>query len=322
MDRQLKSFITMSVTAISLLAAVAAMTFTAAAASPKASAAAPVGGARGGQANSLPYNLPRAPLSAACTKLQVTKDVYWVTLDEAGAVDQTVDFYPTGTPTITAAFDYKCMPNRTKLSVVWSYQAPDSNSPDSWTFSYTPKADPNPGTDWDSLFNKDGSAQDDGNYTAEFYLGQSLITTGTVAIGNGGDNGNGGNGGNNGTVSGTFSLTATAILSAGIPLEVEVRGTIVDSASKKPINGAQVVVLNEGVDPQQWLKDGSDSDVYTSATTDSRGEFVLDQRITTDVVMPWIISAKGYQPIVDPHYTVPYGVYNPFVLTIPLVRAK
>lgn len=304
MELQPKSFFSMTRTVILVLAL----------ASP-AAASSPTGGAHR-QPVKHAASLPDSPLAALCTKLTITKDVYWVTLDDSGNISDTVALYPTGTTTITAAYNYTCVPNRTKMSVVWSYLAPDSSSSDQWTFNFTPQADAGSGSDWDSLFHRDGTALDDGQYTAQFYLGQNMATSGTVTLGNVGPLST------TSSVSSTFSLTATTILSAGLALKVEVQGTVVDSKSMKPINGAQMIVLNKGVDPQKWLKNGSKADVYASATTDSRGEFALEKLYPTDVPLPCIISAQDYQPIIDYHYMIPYGTYNPVILTIKLVPAN
>ena len=92
MNKQLKSFIMTAATAVSLLA----VTFSAAAASPKANQNALAGKATQSQQT--------GSLAAAstCTKMQAS-DAYWVNLDEEGNIGETVDVYPSETLTATAA---------------------------------------------------------------------------------------------------------------------------------------------------------------------------------------------------------------------------
>ena len=96
--QQLKSVL---VTATAL-ATLLSVTFTAAAAQPGAVSTA-----------------PSRVAPAACARLQA-QDVYWVTLTDSGDIDETVESYPDGTSKVTAAFDYNCIPKKTKLSIVWS----------------------------------------------------------------------------------------------------------------------------------------------------------------------------------------------------------
>ena len=285
MNKQLKSFIMTAATAISLLA----VTFTAAAASPKANANALAGAAvQTRQTNSL-------AAASTCTKLQAS-DVYWVNLDEEGNIGETVDVYPTETLTATAAFDYNCIPKKTKLSIVWYI-----NDEQVLTDNAAPKANDKADTYSYSIYMKDGSPLSDGKYGVEFYLGEDLLTSGAINIGE--------------DISQTDVTTDTVT-------DVAVQGTVVDSKSKKPINGALVVVLNDGVDVEEWLKDGSDSDVLAYGKTDSKGQFELSERIPVGKALPWLIGAKGYKTIMQQDFTIEEDAEDPYVLNIGLERSK
>ena len=294
MNNQLRTFMTTAGTVISLMA----ITFTAAASSPKVSASSLAGAASQRSAPLAPA--PFAP-AAACTKLQAS-EVYWVALDQEGNIGDKVDIYPSGTPTITAAFDYNCVPKKTKMAVVWSIDGEQV-----YTSNETPKANDKADTYSYSLYKKDSSALDDGEYGVEFYLGQDLLTSGTVTVG--------------GEITDTNVVTDTSVVT-DTATEVSVQGTVVDSKSKKPINGAIVVVLNEGVDGAQWLKDGSDSDVMAFSKTDSKGQFELNNRVPVGKALPWLIGAKGYKTIYQSDYTIAEGADDPFVLNIALERSK
>jgi len=214
-----------------------------------------------------------------CTKM-TPSDGYWVTLADDGSIDQKVDSYPSGTTKVVSAFDYDCIPAKTKLNIVWSIDG-EQVLTDNDTPKPTTKAD----TYTYSLFMKDGSALSDGQYAVEFYIGQNLLTSGTVTVGD--------------TVTSTTNVSTT-----NTSTEVTVQGTVSDSKSKKPITGALVVVLNDGVDTAQWLKDGQDSDVFAFAKTDSKGQFELNNKIPTGKPLPWIIGAKGYKVIAQNDYSI------------------
>jgi Carboxypeptidase regulatory-like domain len=285
MNKQLKSFIMTAGTALSLLA----VTFTAAAASPKANA-----NALAGAATQTRQTGPAA--ASTCTKMQAT-DVYWVTLDADGNKDQTVDVYPTESVTVTAAFDYNCIPKKTKLGIVWSI-----NDEQVLTSNETPKVSDKADTYIYSLFTKDGSPLSNGVYGVEFYLGDNILTSGSITVGE--------------------DISQTGVTTETQTTDVAVQGTVVDSKSKKPISGAVVAVLNEGVDAAQWLKDGSDSDVLAYSKTDSKGQFELNERIPVGTALPWLIGAKGYKAILQQDFTIEDGAEDPYVLNIGLERSK
>jgi hypothetical protein len=233
-----------------------------------------------------------------CTKMTPT-DVYWVTLADDGSIDQKVDSYPSGATKVVSAFDYDCIPAKTKLNIVWSIDGEQV-----LTDNNTPKPSTAPDTFTYSLFMKDNSALADGQYAVEFYIGQNLITSGTVTVGD--------------TVTSTTDVSTTTTTTS----DVAVQGTVTDSKSKKPITGALVVVLNAGVDITQWLKNGQDSDVFAFAKTDSKGQFELNNRIPTATPLPWIIGAKGYQVISQKDYSIDQDADDPYVMNIALDRAK
>lgn len=287
MKNQIRSFTFAAATALTLLAALA----TTAVAAPRARFASTSAPAVT-QAVAQAHPAVAAP-AAACSKM-TAGDVYWVTLAEDDSVDQTVESYPSETTKIVAAFDYNCIPKKTTLVTVWSIDgesvltdksnAKASDKKDTWT---------------SSLYMKDESPLPDGKYGIEYYIGEDLLSSGEVEIGGGGD---------------TPTSTETT--------EVSVEGTVVDAKTKKPINGAMIVVLNEGVDIQQWLKDGTEDDVFSSGKTDSKGQFALENQVPTGTAMPWIIGAKGYKLVYQQDYEIPADSEDPFVLNIALERSK
>ncbi|MGQ9903088.1 MAG: carboxypeptidase-like regulatory domain-containing protein [Anaerolineae bacterium] len=226
--------------------------------------------------------------TSRCTAMEAG-DVVWVTLNEEGEVEEEVESYPSGTTGITAQFEYNCVPRKTTLVTVWYLDGEAV-----LTSEDKPKATNQPDTWQAYLYMKDESPLPDGEYGVEFYVGDELLTQGMVTIGGDG-------------------LTVNA---------VTVQGTIVDSRSKKPIKGALVVVLNEGVVAEDWLQDGTDEDIFASAKTDSKGQFVLDSPIEIGVPHSWLIGAQGYRVIIQEDWALEEDTEDPLVLNIKLVKKK
>ncbi len=214
-------------------------------------------------------------------------DVVWVTLNEEGEVEEEVESYPSGTTRITAQFEYNCVPRKTTLVTVWYVDGEAV-----LTAEDKPKATNQPDVWQAYLYMKDESPLPDAEYGIEFYIGEELLTSGTVVVGGDGPPTN----------------------------AVTVQGTIVDSKSKKPIKGAVVVVLNEGVSAEDWLDSGTDEDVFASAKTDSKGQFVLDNPIEIGVPHSWLIGAQGYKPIIQEDWALEEDTEDPLVLNIKLVK--
>jgi hypothetical protein len=222
----------------------------------------------------------------ACAALEAG-DVVWVTLDEDGEIAGDVESYPSETTKVTAAFEYSCIPRKTTITTVWSIDGEVV-----LTDETTPKATDKSDTWTSSLFMKDESPLPDGKYGIEYYIGEDRLTFGEVTVG------------------GTEAPTA-----------VTVRGVVQDSKSKKAIKGAMVIVLNEGVDPEAWLEEGTDDDVFSSAKTNSKGQFELDQPIPLGAELGWLIGAQGYKPIVET-FALEEDTEDPLELTINLVKGK
>lgn len=228
-----------------------------------------------------------APVAQAsrCATMEAG-EVIWVALNEDDELEQ-VESYPSETTRITAQFEYNCIPRRTTLVTVWYIDGEAV-----LTAEDKPKASNQPDAWQASLYTEDESALPDGEYSVEFYIGDQLLTEGAVTVG---------------------GSTGAA---------VTVQGTIVDSKSKKPIRGALVVVLAEGVSAKDWLDNGTDDEVFASAKTDSKGQFVLDNPIEIGVPHSWLIGAQGYRLIIEEDWALEEGTEDPLVLNIALVKGK
>ena len=80
-------------------------------------------------------------------------------------------------------------------------------------------------------------------------------------------------------------------------------------------------MLNEGVSVDDWLKNGSDDDVFAFAETNSKGEFVLNEPIPVGVPHDFVVGAKGYRPVIEKKWTIEDGAEDPLILEIKLVRS-
>jgi hypothetical protein len=69
-----------------------------------------------------------------------------------------------------------------------------------------------------------------------------------------------------------------------------------DADTGNPIANAVVVVLKPGLDPDAWLQNGSDDDIFTWATTDANGYFILPDGLQRGVEYPALAGAtsQGY----------------------------
>ena len=61
-------------------------------------------------------------------------------------------------------------------------------------------------------------------------------------------------------------------------------------------------------------------EVYASAKTDSKGQFVLDNPVEIGVAHSWLIGATGYKPILEEDWVLEEGTEDPLVPNIMLVK--
>ncbi len=100
--------------------------------------------------------------------------------------------------------------------------------------------------------------------------------------------------------------------------EVEVQGRISDAETKKGIPDALFLVLQPGitVDAFRWKED----QVYALAASDRRGYFELPVRLRRGETYSWIITARGYKPILEDGITIGADLASPYELNITLQR--
>ena len=248
-----------------------------------ASAAAP-GLARGGGVAAP----PAAPL-AACTSMSA-EEVVWVTLDEDGQIDQQVDAYESGVTEIVPVFQYNCVPSKASIVSVFSL-----NGEPVFTDKESLKASSSGGLYGYPLGTTDGSALDDGEWSVEFYNNKTLLTEGSVVVGDAGDNPSG----NSATV----------------------EGTVKDKRTKKPIKGAVVLILVPGVTAEDWVSGGkSQDDILTVGKSDSKGYYKLENTLERVTPFSIIIVAKGYKSVAADGFVIGVDDDDPYQIDVTLTK--
>jgi hypothetical protein len=298
----------------------------------------------------------RQPIFAqGCPKMEVSDPALWFVADEEGNVDteQVVDRYPGGVRTIAAGFEYNCVPPKTALVIVFYALSVDS---DPW---FTDEGNLPPSTNSGSAYYpvelKDKKPIPDGDYRAEFYIGEELLTSGDITVGE--------------------SETQQArdwftkdnqeqqqeqqtqepqkTLTQGPEPEptqeqqpptrqaektptqepepeptqerqrdnkVQIVGTIMDGATDRPIRGAVFVVLYPGVTVAQWRDYAfAPSDILSTNETDRNGQFKqpgLERNVEYSVVA-WALSYQGWY---QDGFLLTDDDPDPYELTITLVR--
>jgi hypothetical protein len=208
----------------------------------------------------------RAP-AADCTDMAAT-DVAWVTLTENHHIDKQVPDYATGATDITPVFQYSCAPANTTVVSVFSLDGQTI-----FTDKEAIKARNAVGLYGYDLETNDGSPLSDGEWGVQYFNNKTLLTTGTVTVGNG---------------SSDPSQSAS----------VTVQGSVVDQNSQAPLEGAVVLILNPGVKSQDFLQNGQkDSDVYTAGRSDSTGAFSLAKKLARHQVFSMIVARDSYKSV-------------------------
>jgi len=226
-----------------------------------------------------------------CSPFRASSDVFWVTLDEDFEIQEQVASYPSGTTLITPVFEYECVPTNVDIVSVFSYDGEVVYSDEE---SIQPST--SSGIYGYPLGTTDDTALGDGEWGIEFYVDEDLIGDGTIDLG-------GGNG-------------------QGQDNElVTVEGSVVSASSGQAIEEALVLILVPGVTIDEWIDaDYPDSDVYTGAETNSRGEFTLADPLERNVEYALVVVADGYQPLAVDGFVIGDDLEAPVFLEIELAQ--
>ena len=208
----------------------------------------------------------RAGPAAACTDMQAT-DVAWVTLTPNHHIDKQVPAYDSGVMDITPVFQYSCAPANSTIVSVFSL-----NGLTVFTDKEAIKPRTSAGLYAYALETLDGTALADGEWGVQYFNDKTLLTTGSVVVGQGGN--------------------------AGQTGAATVQGVVQDQDAQSPIEGAVILVLNPGVTAQAFVSGGQkDGDVYTAGKSDSQGAFTLQKKLPRHQVFSMLVVAGGYKPL-------------------------
>lgn len=233
------------------------------------------------------YGSPFAETSPAPAGVKLT-DILWSSGVDANGepVDNVENGFPAGMSEIYAFFGYEGMQDGLPVTRVWYLDGQLAlQATDPWDAGS------------DGIFNvsiySDEGSLPDGEYRVEIYIGEELGTSGVTTIGGG--------------VAQSPQQPANG---------VAVFGTVVDATTGRPIPGAGVVWLNPGVAVADWT--GAADQVWDSAQTDARGQFVMNFLLNYGDTYSLIVAADGYQPFTRDHLEVTPDTPAELELTIEL----
>lgn len=216
-----------------------------------------------------------------------TLNAWAAEVDANNCPTKTVTSYPSGQKKIGAVFSWS---NMTKGDT-WSYR---------WTRDNKEVYSKQLTWDWATsgscfYFSLSGDPLVDGNYKLEIYTGAQSVVSGSATT----------------KVGGAVSTSSS----------IQVKGKVVDAVTGKGVSGALVFVLQPGVDPYDWLDEGLDSDIYTSAQTDTNGNFTLPERLERNVEYPVLAGSKvlGYRTVIG---TLSYKASDPDPVSITIQLTK
>lgn len=225
--------------------------------------------------------------AAACTKMKASP-VGWVTLDADGDIDEQVESYESGATTITPFFEYDCVPKKVTVVTTFTF-----NGEVVFTDKESLKAANSQGLYGYPLSKTDESAMDEGEWGVEFRNGKTLLTSGTVVVGEAGE-------------------ASSA---------VTVQGTVKDAKTKKAIKGAIILVLTPGVTVQDFIDGGQkDKDIFTAGKTDSKGQYELAAQLERNTEYSIIAVAKGYKAVGQDDFVIGDDDPNPYALDATLKK--
>lgn len=229
---------------------------------------------------------PPAEAAAVCRTFQPTSEVAWYLSED----EPMVDFYPSGTEAIEPYFEYSCAPRNTTVVTIFTLNGEEIHTDEEvlqpsgagaiYSYPLAAKQGPVP----------------EGEWGVTFLVNDQPVVAGAITVG------------------GEPSEPQVSD-------EVQVGGTVTDKRTRKPIRGAMFVVLQPGVTVQQFADDDfADEHVLVSATTDARGEFVLDLPLERGVEYSIVVAARGYKPVAQDGFVVEEGDEDPLQLNVTMVK--
>ncbi len=119
--------------------------------------------------------------------------------------------------------------------------------------------------------------------------------------------------------SGQFTVDERATTQSN---EVSVIGKVYDQDNKRQlVKGALIVFLKPGVAIKDWVAaDFPKEDVQATGSSNNRGEFQLNGKVTPGESYGFVVTQDDYQPIAQDAYKIPADASDPYTLNVPMQR--
>lgn len=223
-----------------------------------------------GQAYVTPYGGPSQSTSSGSGS-EAFGPITWYTATGGSdcQVKDPVTGFPSGTTAMAAAFSFSGMTDGEPWAEKWTVDGQELYSTQySWNSG-------DQGNTYTCLFNSQ-SGMPEGNYHIELYAGTnlSLMTQSDVTVG--------------GESNGALPPTSEGV--------VTVSGQVLDADSLNPLPGAEIYVLNPGINFDKWNSDGfANADIFTYAKADNQGNYTLPDKLALNVGYTIVVYAEGYK---------------------------
>ncbi|MFO7166666.1 MAG: carboxypeptidase-like regulatory domain-containing protein [Chloroflexota bacterium] len=235
-------------------------------------------------ATAFPAHVTEAAVSV-CRAFRATSEVAWYSSDE----EPNVDFYPSGVAGIQPYFEYSCAPRNTTIVTIFTLDGEE-------VFADEETLQPSSSSDiYTYPLTAKSGVMPDGEWGVTFLVNDVPVVSGQITVG------------------GEATDTVADV--------VEVTGTVTDKRTRKPIRGALFVVLYPGVTIEQFAdEDFNEELIYTSAVTDARGRFALEEPLERNVEYSVLVAAKGYKPVAQDGFVITDEDEDPVVLNVTMVK--
>jgi len=172
--------------------------------------------------------------------------------------------FAAGVPEINAVFSWKGMQNGEKISLMWYYNQRNVAT-DSASWEAGPEGDCFP-----FAISNNGQPLPNGEFSVAAYLGSTLIGKATTNVGG----------------------------SPNVGTGIKLTGQVVDANTSQGLENIAVVILNPGVNPDNWLQNPVESDIYTGTITGTNGYFEIPSPLQRGETYGGVVgNAKlGYSP--------------------------
>ncbi len=235
-------------------------------------------GASGGQVATKPPTNPTKPPTQPSGKGTFGEIVFGTGFDENSGITGEASTFNTGIKEVHAGLPYQNMRDGAAWGYTWQYAGQDvtGNMDLEWQYGASGVLDL-------SLTGKKGLT--DGEYNLQVYLRGDLVQEAGFTVGRKPNNNR-------------------PPQKPQKPADdgVTITGTIIDHATRRPIQNAIIVLLNPGLTVDDFDADKSDGKtktVFSYGVTDAKGVYTLNKPIPREQTYSVVVGAKGYVRIAE-----------------------